>query len=263
MMSIDSRPSFIPAAVAESPIDFTWKGDLAHIGPVDAVMPLMIRLGNVTNCGQITLMAGLLYWAGWRLKNHAPVPAKRFLQMAPAIFAYQVDRLYFDRGPVPVYEEYEDEFTPALSAAFEIERFARRALKEEEFWNAYYPPVRETFHTAYLVSHIMPKKSKRGFAKWRDDLAARVKAVAPKPDEPFRMKKEFPTPEAHLAWVAPHQGTALPPQILDPNFNYDESQRTVLLDKYLSELDWRENPYLRSPEAMKAAGFAGAPYRLK
>jgi hypothetical protein len=43
-----------------------WKGDHEHIGLAETVTPLMMRLAAKTYCGQITLMAGLLYWAGWR-----------------------------------------------------------------------------------------------------------------------------------------------------------------------------------------------------
>jgi hypothetical protein len=261
-MNIDLRPSFIPAALAEAPVDFEWKGDREHIGPVQMVTPLMRRLWGVTHCGQITQLAGLLYWAGWRLKNHAPAPARRFLLMAPAMFAYQIDALYFDRGPVPEYEEYEDEFTPALSAAFEIEGYARRALDKERYWNEYYTPVRPTFHMAHLVTHIMPKELQKKLKSWLREAAARVHAAAPKPEEDRKKPEEFPSDEAYCAWIATHQGSALPPQILDPAFTYDESQRKALVDEHLKALNWRDNPYLRSPEAMVAAGFKGTPYQL-
>jgi hypothetical protein len=261
-MNIDSRPSFIPAALAEAPVDFKWKGDREHIGPVQLVTPLMERLMGVTQCGQVTQVAGLLYWAGWRLKDLAPAPAKRFLLMAPAIFAYQVDALYFDRGPVPEYEEYEEDFTPPLSAAFEIEGYARRALDAEQYWNMYYTPVRPAFHMAHLVNHIMPKKLKKDFEKWLAEMAARVKAVAAKPEEDKKGPEDFPSDEAYDSWIATHQGDPLPPQILDAAFTFDESKRKALIDAHLKSLSWEDNPYLRSPEAMLEAGFKGTPYRL-
>lgn len=256
----EARPRFIPAVVAEAPIDFKWKGDREHIGPAEVVTPLLVRLAKATMCGQVTMMAGVLYWAGWRLKDHAPVPAKRFLQLAPAAFAYQVNELYVDLGPPPEYEEYEEDFTPALSAAYEIEGFARHALNAKEFWNPYYPPVSQTFHMAHLVKHIVPRTMKKGFEKWLDDLAGRVKSVALAPSEPYRRIQDFPTTEAYEAWAARYRGMPLPPQILDPEANYDGSQRTSLVGQFLRELDWRSNPYLRSPEAMLAAGFSGTPY---
>jgi hypothetical protein len=261
-MKWDTRPEFMPAAIAAAPFDFVWKGDRQHIGPVETVTPLMNRLSGSTICAQVTLMAGLLVWAAWRLKPGAPEETQRFLQLAEAAFAYQVDKLYLDLGRPPHYNYSEDEFTPALSAAFEIEGFARKVMDARNYWDNYYIPVRETFHAAHLVNHTMPKSEKKTFETWLGDLADRLKTVAPKPDEPFRKLRDFPSREDYLAFVAPHRGVALPPEILDPRFAYDPSQRTELVARYLKDLDWQGNPFLRSPEAMLAAGFKGTPYQL-
>src|SRR5262245_40622480 len=85
-MKWDTRPQFVPAAVTEAPLDFAWKGDRRHIGPVETVTPLMDRLSGSTICAQVTLMAGMLVWAAWRLKPGASQESRRFLQLAEAAF---------------------------------------------------------------------------------------------------------------------------------------------------------------------------------
>jgi len=54
----------------------------------------------------------------------------------------------------------------------------------------------------------------------------------------------------------------VPPQLLDPTFDYHPDQREALVAGFLANLDPAHNRYLRTPEAMLDLGFTGTPYRL-
>ena len=257
-MKFSQRPDFIPQAIEGRPLDFKWEGSREHIGPTETVTPLMERIWNTTTCGQWTLNAGLLLWAGHRLKGHIDVA--HFFQLAEAMFAGQVDWRYVDRERGPKGKAPDQ--PPELSASMRLISFARASIDREEYWDNYYQPVKETFHSAHIVRHILPADVRKSFEAWLDVVAARVQTVAAKPDEPFRKKKEFAKIEEYFEMCARHRGTALPPQVLDPQFAYDDGQRNQLVGKFLSELNWEANLYLRSPDEMRALGFAGTPYQL-
>jgi hypothetical protein len=55
---------------------------------------------------------------------------------------------------------------------------------------------------------------------------------------------------------------AVADQLLDPDAACQPQQREELLAEFLAGLDPARNRYLRTPDAMKALGFTGTPYRL-
>jgi hypothetical protein len=253
------RPAYIPESILSAPLQFVWQGATEHIGPTETVTKLLDRLSGTTTCAQITMCAGVFEWGAWRLSAHTPVDY--CLELAEAAFAYQVDWRYVnpDAGPVGKAPDQP----AAISATMQLTRFMRSALDKDEYWNSYYQPIRETFHCAHLVEHILPKQAKKGFQAWLDGLAERIMQFWPKPDEPFRKKKEFATVEEHQSFIARHRGVAVPRELLDPDFPYRPEMREQLVAEYLERLDWKVNRYLRSPEDMLKIGFEGTPYRLR
>jgi hypothetical protein len=250
------HPSWIPEQVVGAPIEFKWSGASDHVGPMETVTPLLNMLSGKTTCGQVSLIAGLLQWAAWRLNGHTD--SEHNLWLAEAAFAYQVDWRYcdVDAGREPVDQP------PAQSAMMLVNSFARQALDYDEFWNSYYQPVRLVFHAAHVVQHILPKSERAVFEGWLKSTVARLDLVAPKPEEAFKKKKEFASAEEHAAFISRHRGVPLPPEVLDPSFEYEDSARAELVSKFLSSVNWDANPYLRSPDAMIELGFVGKPYQL-
>jgi hypothetical protein len=221
---------------------------------METVTPLLNRLSSTTTCGQLAMCAGVLEWGIWRLEGHVLTESARCLH--DAAFVFQVDRRYADpkRGEVGKAPEQP----AALSALMQLKRFLRQAMSAEP---SYYQPIRETFHSAHIVQHILPRAYTKAFGEWLDALAGRVRNLAPKPDEPFRKKKEFDAPEEYQEFLARHWGAPLPPQVLDPE-GFDPDQRAQLVAEFVADLDWQANPYLRSPGEMKEMGFPGEPYRV-
>lgn len=251
-------PSYIAQPeIVGAPLDFVWKGPQEHIGPMETVNRMFDLIGYKTTCGMLTQAAGIISWGAWRLKGYTEVNV--LLQMVEASFAFQVHPYYIDRNGVITYEPKPE--PAADSAAAKLQVLLWQGLNEKKWWSSYFQPHDSAFHSAYLVRHIMPKNKKRIFSAWLEGMLARIKEIAPKPDEPF-VKKVDMTPEEQEAYYARHWGEALPPEVLDLDYNYQSSEREELVDRYLRELDWGENPFLRSPDAMKKMGFKGTPYRL-
>lgn len=255
-MSIEELPEFIPQSIVGVPVDFRWEGAREHIGPTETVTPLFERLGGTTTCGQISMCSGILLWGAWRLKGHAPV--EHNFELAQASFAYQIDWRYVDIEVEPKGKAPDQ--PPALSAMMKLNSFLRASLRD--YWNSYYIPISETFHSAHIVKHILPAEHAKAFQHWLVSLADRVKSIAAKPDEPFRKKKEFDTADEYEVFVARHRGLALPPEILNPAQQVTAGNREELVARFLERLDWKSNRYLRAPEKMQAMGFTGTPYRL-
>ncbi|MCA9469789.1 MAG: hypothetical protein KC643_30690 [Nitrospira sp.] len=252
-------PSYIEkAGVMGAPLDFVWKGALDHIGPVETVNKMFNLIGYKTTCGILTQAAGIISWGAWRLKGHTDVSV--LLQMIEASFAFQVHPHYVNRNGVDTWEPKDE--PAAKSAADELQVLLWEGLNTKKWWNDYYQPFDSAFHSAYLVRHIMPKNKKKVFSKWLEAILARIKEIAPKPDEEPVEDEDVLTPEELAAYYARHWGAALPPEVLDLEYDYQPSKREELVDRFLHQLDWRENPFLRSPEAIKKMGFKGTPYKL-
>lgn len=257
-MNFYALPSFIPKEIVGAPIDCSWEGAQAHIGPVETVTPLMKQLGRGNGLAQVAMCAGVLLWLTWRLKPLTEVDHN--LELAEAAFAYCIDWRYVDINAGPKGKAPDQ--PPEVSAAKKVNSLVRRALDQDSYWNSFFTPVAETFHAANVVQHIMPKPHKRTFDQWLLTVSDRMHAHFPLPDIPKREFSTFESKEAYRAYCAPRRGIAIPPQILDISVEYDPSQREANLKGFLRGLDRERNRFLRSPEAMLELGFQGTPYEL-
>lgn len=257
-MSIQVPGYINSAGIVGAPLDFKWEGALSHIGPVETVNKMFNLIGYKTTCGMLTQAAGIISWGAWRLQGHTDVSV--LLNMIEASFAFQVHPHYVDRDGADTWEP-EDE-PAAESCASELQALLWEGLDADSWWRSYYQPHDSAFHSAYVVRHIMPKNKKKIFSNWLEGMLARILKIAPKPDEqPIKNLKEL-SPEEKADYYARHWGEALPPQVLDLEFDYKCDMREDLVNRFLSELDWKNNPFLRSPKEMKSLGFKGTPYQL-
>lgn len=55
-------------------------------------------------------------------------------------------------------------------------------------------------------------------------------------------------------------GEVVPREALDPGSDFDVGRTESLVNRFLAGLDYRFNPFLNSPEAMRQTGFVGTPY---
>jgi len=57
------------------------------------------------------------------------------------------------------------------------------------------------------------------------------------------------------------RGPLIAREAIDPTFDYHPEQAPQLLDKFLRSVDYKNNPFLRSPEELMELGIEN-PYRL-
>jgi hypothetical protein len=253
-----NRPRYVPEGLSDEPIGFVWKGATAHIGPAPPSGKLLDVVADKTTCATISIVVGIAYWSAWRLQRHAPT--EELVDLAEAAFAYQVDWRYCNRDAAPP-PDIPDK-PPAISAIAKLTSFVRRSVDSERYWNDYYQPIDEAFHAAHIVNHILPKAHQKTFGAWLKAVSDRLAAIAPKPTG-FREYSEFKSDEEYNAWVAPHRGEPLPPEVLDPDFKYTAADREDLVGKFLKGLNPKKNRFLRTPETLLEMGFEGTPYKLR
>jgi len=253
-MYFSDRPTFIPPSV-EGPLDFKWLGAREHIGPTETMTPLLDMLAGTTTCGQMAMCAGILLWGSWRFKGHVPV--EHNFELAEAAFAWQTDYRFvdIDRGP----KGKAPDQPPALSATMKLNSYMRASMNPK-YWESYFQPVRETFHSSHIVRHVLPKAAKKEFETWLTELAARVKRLAAKPDEDFKREDEFESLEGYRVFVTRHRGAPIPPEILDPSVEVNESNRDELNAHFLAGLKASENRYLLRPKELSPLGVETIPY---
>ena len=257
-MNFYERPDYVPAEIVGAPISCEWKGAQAHIGPVETLTPLMVQLGRGTAATQVAMCAGILLWLTWRLKTLTPV--EHNLELAEAAFAYNIDWRYLDVDAGPKGKAPDQ--PPAESAAKKVNRWMRDAVDAETRWNSFYTAVGETFHSSHVVKFITPRRYKPDFTAWLDAVSDRMAEHFPIPDIPWREINTFESKADCYAYRAPRRGVAIPPQVLDPSFDYRPEQREDLLREFLAGLDPSRYRYLRTPEALLELGFEGVPYTL-
>jgi hypothetical protein len=251
-------PSYVPPSIVGAPLNFHWEGASDHIGPVETVTPLLDLLAGTTTTAQIAMCAGILSWGAWRLKGHVEV--EHNFELAEAAFAYVVDWRYVDRDAGPRGKAPDQ--PPALSAMKQLNRFMRLGLNQDKYWDSYFQPVWETFHSAHIVRHILPNAMRSDFESWLATLVGRIKSHWAKPDEEFRRKDTFPNAKEREQFISRHRGRPVPREILDPRFEYQEEDSPRLIGEFLARLNPQTNRYLRSPENMLALGFEGVPYHF-
>lgn len=243
-------------ALDDAPLVRTWKGADEHIGPLEAVTPVLQRMAGKTTCGTVSIMAGLMVWGARRIRGFYDTDF--CLEMAEAAFAWQHDWRYFDHLAEP-YKDTPDQ-PPEESATFVLDDLLRGTLTGESVFYSFDQPTFPAMHMAYVVNHIMTKETRPVFEEWLKKVAGRLNRFALTPDLRTPNYDDFESRDAYRAHCAPMRGGALPPVVLDPSVDIESLDLAAAALAYLKSLDHTKNRFLRSPEDMKAMGFDGDAY---
>ena len=250
-------PSYIDeAAVRASTSKFAWDGEGMHYGPSQGTK-LHKALEKLDTCTHATLTSLIAEWLVWRLYSSVKRP-ERYLQYLDTVVAWEIDWRYHDQtalqGEIPT--------DTAAHQALGDGIYMVRCVADDEYW---VHPAASTASSAALVSIIkqtLSNKEKAAFTKWLDWALAQAAKLGPLPRKKRPERDDFDSDEAYHDATRPHFGKPLPREALDPSSGYKPEQREELLARYLERLDWKTNPFLRSPDAMKKLGFRGKPYKL-
>ena len=99
-----------------------------------------------------------------------------------------------------------------------------------------------TVYMANLTEYILPDKVPQ-FREWRNFVITRFTELDPLDlDNPF--------------------GNAIPSEALDPTIKFKPSMSKKLLQAFVENLEFENNPCLKTPQRMIDDGFEGSPYKF-
>jgi len=251
-------PSYIQASgVLDSPPKFQWKGKGMHLGPEQGTK-LHGQLERLTTCGIATLSACVEEWLIWRLNTQ--IDLQRFLHHTDAVLAWEIDRRYRDESSFSGTTAIPKD-TPINQALGDCVWMVRR-VTDDEFWD--YPAASDDKASGaiYVTRQTMSDKSRKAFSEWLDWAVERAAKLDPRPRKARPKRGAFKTDEEYRDALRPYFGRPLPRESLDPKADYKSDDRAEFLKRFLESLEWKSNPFLRSPAEMKKLGFNGTPYTL-
>jgi hypothetical protein len=232
-------PSYIQeAGIVDTPLTGEWNDDQHPNDWAVEAPALQERISKICDRGIVALCAGIAEWAAWRLSPHTD--DRMLFQYIEAVRAGIVDWSYLDPERSPMLTIDLKDWTGPVRrslavATLRLGKAVDQSIREEDVTSE---PVFE----ANLVERIIPDRAP--FRKWRDAAIVGLKEFDPMGPEP-------------------RTGRPVPREVLDPNNKVKAEDGDKILDQYLKGLDYTSNPYLRSPDEMRKAGFKGTPYKLE
>jgi hypothetical protein len=231
-------PSYIErTGIVEMPVKHAWNNsDPESLFPEDA--RLAKRIGAICNRGVLALSAGFTEWIAWRLNKYSADPVLHF--EIEAVWAGIIDWRYL--GPLVQ---------------------SSRAPDPDDWRGASRGPVRYAFRGLSQIVALAKRSSY--LADDSSCLSNLALLVMPDP-EPFKEWRRFAI--ERLSKLYPYRlkgdvlGPPIPRKALDPNEKFEPEMATALLSDYLETLDYKKNPFLRSPKEMIKDGYKGVPYKL-
>ena len=226
-------------SVSNTGISHEWEGTV-HYNRDNP--QLAKRLSALAPSAILGTGLGIAEWVYWRFNK--PNLDRTPILFIEASWAFAVDPAY-----TKIWDETSEKrphdaiggpmfaLKDLVSSLLHAERARRRSPKTSSGG-----PARQATYLAFLARHVLPKA--RPFDDWLKNVVVRLADAHPKPQ-------------------ADAFGKPVPRQALDPSFAYSADKAPALFDQFLRSLDWRANPYLRSPDEMVAEGFSGEPYRYK
>lgn len=238
-------PAYIREAALEGlPADYRW--DRSYT--VKSLTKLEDLVQKISTRGQIALGAVVAEWVVWRLTGLGET--RPLLLRVESLFAMSADYRYAVEKPNNPYLGRKGPIDEPLHDTFrELNKMANHM---HAFWTSV---AQEVALTCHLVRQILPRP--QPFDKWFKQAAKTLGQIYPNETygEVDDDSEEAPEVERSRAL-----GVPVPRQALDPSSKYEPRQGPALIREFLSSLDYKTNPYLSSPEQMKARGFEGVPY---
>lgn len=243
-------PSYIQdAGVIRAPINYKWNNDLAlkFSAARDQNLRLSDALGSLSVKATIATGIAIAEWIIWRFEGYADLSDA--LRRIDAAWASVIDPAYtkdldFELTDEDDFHDREIVKGPTEIALDLLGNLSTRYMGASTYVRG--PVVR----LAMLARHLMPDK--KAFDHWLSETLRHAAGA-------FPANPAFD--EDAGTYDASHE-KPVPREFFDPSFAYSEAAANRILQDFLRTLDPATNPYLRSPEEMKAKGFKGTPYTL-
>jgi hypothetical protein len=236
-MQMLEMPSYIrDSGIVGAPITYKWKPYL-HIALADKAPRNLMKAVEELSCNATKCVAiGVAEMMWWRLKGLGD--RRETILYIEALWAWAVDVRYLKKDAPD--QEGIDRSNPSDGAlgGTEVKLFSATmdaSLDDPERGKSFAGLVA-------VVRHTMPDS--KFFESWlKQTLQRFTKAFPYDSDDPY--------------------GLVVPRRFLDPGVPINKKAIPDLLDEQLRSIDHDDNPFLRTPTELKAAGFEGTPYRYK
>lgn len=195
--------------------------------PLDPVLQVALR--QLSGRAVIAFTIGTAEWIFYRFGSleESVLP----WQCAEAGWAQIVDFRYSTHSDIDL-EKWRGPVRGPIGIAMRRVRFVvnQTEVGGEPTWRA--------GRVAKLAEHVLPDS--RPYREWRDVVMERLRRIYPA------------STEDPLGEVVPREAVDLAP--------FDPADTTALVNRFLSGLDPRSNPFIDTPEFMRSQGFEGTPF---
>lgn len=244
-------PAYIECLrIAGSPVKYKWDSSLAlkYYGTKDQNVKLYLALDKSNFKAKIAIGLSVTEWVVWRLSGLTDVTDA--LDRIEAGWASTLNLLYSKSLEVPAtnnpkFHDVEKTAGPVLTCLRLLNgmhsRFASGSIYLAE------PIVKQ----AMLARHVLPDKAP--FEAWLSVTIQRTTELFPRIGD---YDEESGTYD-------PSNEKPIPRESFEKDFFNFEATAAADWNTFLETLDPSRNPYLRTPEEMRAEGFKGKPYPLK
>ena len=181
--------------------------------------------------------------------------------MAETVLCWQSDPLYFNRNFAQQFIRPMPEVREAVAVALCRETSALFMVSPGERIVTD-PPIQIAENVIALTRHVLGPDFEAPLRTSLKAVIRRLDALAPNPYQDFRGAFDFDSDadvprvqEAQHGSTAADRGRGPEPRGITP------ADLAPLYADFIASVDWAANPYLRSPEELRQAGFVGKPYR--
>ena len=242
-------PSYIVGAgtIIGAPIKYRWNNDVALelYAAKDQNIKLYRAIDEANFKAKMSFGAAITEWVIWRLTGY--VDLTDAFHRIEAAWASAIDPLYVKTLYFKLSRGIHD--TEPAKGPLEIGLALLGEINGRYTSGSIYlaAPV---VNQAMLARHVMPQK--KVFEDWLSDTIRRLASIFPR-----GVKYDRKTGTYNASHEKP-----VPRESFEPQFTYTDVAAEKAVSDFLKGLDFKQNPYLRSPEEMKALGFSGTPYTL-
>jgi len=205
---------------------------------------LIEKAEKISTRAKIALCIGIYEWIIWRYRRLTDDTNP--FQIAEAVWCSNINDLYmiyFELDPKEYLGPIRDPLYMSMMWVGTVHSFT---VENENEWKG----GLEFF--AQLAMHVLPDT--KPFETWLETTTDRLLHLYPAPeDDPF--EDIFNDHEEE------RRGPLIAREAIDPSFDYHPEQAPQLLDQFLRGVDYKNNPFLRSPEELMELGIEH-PYRL-
>lgn len=236
------------------PVEHAWSKALAEEFYLEEEtnVRLIEAVQKTSYKAQMAIGTALAEWLLWRFEDMADLTLGR--HAVEACWATVIDLHYakplgFEPKNVPKLSSLADVDGPLRIGLSVLREMRGRYLKGKPSLAA------SVMKLALLDQHVIP--ARKEFEAWLTSTLERTaKAMPGGPPPAAADADEDPAYD-------PRAGTPIAREFFfDPEWKLTKEANQAALSAFLASLDPATNPFLRTPEELRAEGFTGEPYRL-